>query len=134
MACDRQGWERTWLTTKVPIHDASGEVRRVLSASLDITDRKAAEARLAYLALHDPLTDLPNRTLFHDRLAQELRHADRHGTGVAVMCVDLDGFKEINDAYGHAGGDRLLVPWPSGCAPACARPTRSPAWAATSSR
>jgi diguanylate cyclase (GGDEF)-like protein/PAS domain S-box-containing protein len=109
MLCDRQGWERAWLTTKVPIVDGGGEVKRVLSASLDITARKAAEARLAHLALHDPLTDLPNRTLFHDRLAQELRHAERDGNGVAVMCVDLEGFKEINDAYGHGSGDALLV-------------------------
>ncbi len=109
MLCDRQGWERAWLTTKVPIVDGSGEVKRVLSASLDITERKAAEARLAHLALHDPLTDLPNRTLFHDRLAQQLRRAQRDGSGVAVICIDLDGFKDINDAYGHASGDALLV-------------------------
>jgi diguanylate cyclase (GGDEF)-like protein len=69
----------------------------------------AANARIEHLARHDPLTDLPNRLLFSDRLLQALRRADRNGHLVALHCLDLDHFKAINDRYGHVAGDRLLV-------------------------
>lgn len=91
-----------------------GRRGRIVAAALvleDITARKAAEARVAHLALHDPLTGLPNRALFQDRLAQALARARRAGGAgeqVAVMLLDLDGFKHVNDALGHATGDRLL--------------------------
>ena len=74
----------------------------------DITERKASEARIAYLAQHDPLTGLPNRTLLQDRLDQALAHAVRHGSRIAVLFLDLDRFKTINDSLGHMTGDRLL--------------------------
>jgi diguanylate cyclase (GGDEF)-like protein len=77
---------------------------------IDITDRRATEARLAHRALHDPLTGLPNRTLLIDRLAQAVRAAERdHGPGVTVLYLDLNDFKLINDTYGHATGDQVLV-------------------------
>jgi diguanylate cyclase (GGDEF)-like protein len=69
----------------------------------------AANARIEHLARHDPLTDLPNRLLFSDRLLQALRRADRNGHLVALHCLDLDHFKAINDRYGHVAGDRLLI-------------------------
>jgi diguanylate cyclase (GGDEF)-like protein len=69
----------------------------------------AANAHIEHLARHDPLTDLPNRLLFADRLSQALRRADRDGHLVAPHCLDLDHFKAINDRYGHVAGDRLLV-------------------------
>jgi diguanylate cyclase len=82
---------------------------RVGSISRDITERKQAELRLEYLAMHDSLTGLPNRQLFHDRLTQALERARRENHGMlAVMLLDLDNFKEVNDTYGHAYGDQLL--------------------------
>ncbi len=72
------------------------------------TVRKETEAQILHLAHHDPLTDLPNRTLFHDRLKQALARAKRHGRGVGVLFVDLDHFKLINDSLGHETGDALL--------------------------
>ena len=74
----------------------------------DITARKADERRIAHLALHDPLTDLPNRTLFWERLAAEIRAAGETGTRVAVLTCDLDRFKQVNDSLGHPAGDHLL--------------------------
>ena len=72
------------------------------------TVRKETEARILHLAHHDPLTDLPNRTLLYDRLKQALAQAKRHGRGVGVLFVDLDHFKSINDSLGHETGDALL--------------------------
>ncbi len=73
-----------------------------------VTVRKETEARIFHLAHHDPLTDLPNRTMFYDRLRQALAQARRHGRGVGVLFVDLDRFKPINDSLGHEMGDALL--------------------------
>jgi diguanylate cyclase (GGDEF)-like protein len=76
-------------------------------------ERKKAEERLAYLAQYDPLTGLANRALFHDRLEQALARATRSGDAVALLFVDLDRFKAVNDTVGHAGGDQFLqeVAW-----------------------
>ncbi|GIZ52496.1 putative bifunctional diguanylate cyclase/phosphodiesterase [Noviherbaspirillum aridicola] len=74
----------------------------------DITDLKRAERRILYQAYHDVLTDLPNRALFKDRLDLATIHASRNNTGIAVMFVDLDGFKLVNDTLGHHMGDQLL--------------------------
>ncbi|HEY7258706.1 MAG TPA: EAL domain-containing protein [Gaiellales bacterium] len=75
----------------------------------DVTERKQTEARLTHLALHDALTDLPNRALFQEHLNLAIAHAHRTGIGGAVLFVDLDDFKMINDGFGHAVGDALLV-------------------------
>jgi diguanylate cyclase (GGDEF)-like protein len=75
----------------------------------EITERKALEEQLEHQALHDPLTDLPNRTMFTDRLRQALARTKRHQQSLAVMFMDLDNFKVINDSLGHEKGDTLLV-------------------------
>ncbi len=72
-------------------------------------ERKRIERELSQLAKFDPLTGLPNRLLFHDRLAQAVQRIDRRDHAVALIFIDLDGFKAVNDRYGHAIGDRLLV-------------------------
>ncbi|MDP8948517.1 MAG: PAS domain S-box protein [Actinomycetota bacterium] len=84
-------------------------VGEIVVNSRDVSERKAAEERLAHQALHDPLTDLPNRVLFTDRLRQALARAKRRSGEVAVLFMDLDNLKVINDSLGHEAGDRLLV-------------------------
>jgi diguanylate cyclase (GGDEF)-like protein len=79
-----------------------------MGISHDITDRKEAEARIHYMALHDALTGLPNRSLLEDRLSQAISLASRYQKRVAVFMLDLDRFKNVNDSFGHYVGDRLL--------------------------
>ena len=96
---------RTFLTTKTPLRDSDGALAGVLTMSLDITERKRAEAQLAFQARHDFLTALPNRSALYQRL----REALTEGRAVALHFIDLDRFKLINDGLGHHIGDRLLV-------------------------
>jgi len=79
-----------------------------LVAVVDITERRKAEARIAFMAHHDGLTNLPNRELYQDRLREALERSESANTRVAVLCVDLDLFKNVNDSFGHPVGDRLL--------------------------
>ena len=75
----------------------------------DVTERKELEARLLHLSAHDPLTGLPNRLLFRDRLRHALERGHREHTPTCVLVLDLDGFKAVNDRYGHPTGDAVLV-------------------------
>jgi diguanylate cyclase (GGDEF)-like protein/PAS domain S-box-containing protein len=92
-----------------PIRDGTGTVVGASSIARDISERKAFEAQLEHQALHDPLTGLANRTLLQDRLERMLARTQRLGTRVAVLFLDLDDFKVVNDTYGHDAGDRLLM-------------------------
>jgi diguanylate cyclase (GGDEF)-like protein/PAS domain S-box-containing protein len=83
-------------------------VAGVVATYRDVTERKAFEHQLRHLAFHDPLSQLPNRALFLDRLEQALARAERHRRAVAVLFVDLDNFKVVNDSLGHQAGDTLL--------------------------
>ena len=80
----------------------------IVGMALDITERNRAQRQLSYLAFYDPLTDLPNRALFFDRFGQTLVQSKRDGFPFALLLLDLDGFKAVNDAYGHETGDALL--------------------------
>ena len=92
----------------VLVRDADGNPLYIQSTSHNISERKNIEQQLHYLATHDPLTGLPNRSLFFDRLQQALARARRTELKVAILFIDLDGFKQVNDTYGHAIGDRIL--------------------------
>jgi len=91
-----------------PIRNSSGEVYRIVGIAQDITSRKEQEAHIQYLAYHDALTGLPNRALVMNRLDQALAQAQRHKQMLAVLFIDLDRFKTINDTLGHPAGDMLL--------------------------
>jgi len=91
-----------------PVVTGNGSPERYVVTLQDVTDEVAATEALAFQAMHDHLTGLPNRALFLDRLNLELSHAERTGTGLAVMFLDLDRFKVINDGLGHQSGDELL--------------------------
>jgi diguanylate cyclase (GGDEF)-like protein/PAS domain S-box-containing protein len=86
-----------------------GDPPHVVTIVEDITERKALEAALVHRSLHDPLTGLPNRILFGDRLRHALERGNRERTPTCVLGIDLDGFKEINDRHGHPVGDAVLV-------------------------
>lgn len=91
-----------------PVTIGSEEPSTFVATVQDVTEEVAATEALAFRAMHDALTGLPNRALFLDRLGVELAHSARAGSDLAVMFLDLDGFKVINDGMGHQAGDELL--------------------------
>jgi diguanylate cyclase (GGDEF)-like protein/PAS domain S-box-containing protein len=98
-----------WIANRAQVHrNPEGHAVRMVGVAMDITDRKLAEQRIAHMAHHDALTGLPNRVLLRDRIQQAIAQAHRNGTQLAVLFIDLDRFKMINDSLGHQLGDRLL--------------------------
>ncbi|MFI3155956.1 MAG: PAS domain S-box protein [Methylococcaceae bacterium] len=91
-----------------PVKNEHGEITHFVSVTEDISERKHSESVIRHLAFYDPLTDLPNRTLFRDRLEQAIILAERNGNSFALMYLDLDRFKNVNDTLGHPMGDCLL--------------------------
>ena len=104
----KDGTRFTILLSATTVRAPDGSAIMSRATVFDITDRNLAEQRIAQLAQHDPLTGLPNRTLLRDRLEQAIAHAHRDGTCAAVLFLDLDRFKTVNDSLGHDAGDRLL--------------------------
>jgi diguanylate cyclase (GGDEF)-like protein/PAS domain S-box-containing protein len=99
-----------WVSsTKMPLRDEGGRIIGTFGISRDVTAQIQAEKALAHQAIHDPLTGLPNRIALIDRLSQALLAIERHPARVAVLFIDLDNFKEINDSYGHDAGDLVLA-------------------------
>jgi diguanylate cyclase (GGDEF)-like protein/PAS domain S-box-containing protein len=96
-----------WLSISA-VRDDAGALTHYVGVFTDISAIKTSEAELAYLAHHDSLTRLPNRVLFQTRLQRSLLEAERNGTHAAVLMLDLDRFKDVNDSYGHFAGDELL--------------------------
>ncbi|MBK9236715.1 MAG: PAS domain S-box protein [Rhodoferax sp.] len=149
----RQAWIHelqktgTLVGYETPLNDKSGRVRQamfsceiitidgvehILSYVQDVTERKETEARIEFLAHHDPLTSLPNRVLFRDRFSLATAWAERSSGKVALLYVDLDHFKTINEHWATRWATSCCNKWRSACASACATPTPSAARAVTS--
>ncbi|WP_035704715.1 sensor domain-containing protein [Bradyrhizobium genomosp. I (2014)] len=100
---------RLFLTRRATVLNDAGEPQYLIKTHEDVTDRRQTESRMAHMAYHDGLTDLPNRAAFLQALTQMIEACEGTREEFAVLCVDLDGLKEVNDVFGHALGDKLLI-------------------------
>ncbi len=99
---------RVVTATRLPVKAADGKPQYLISVINDLTERKRSEQRIEHMALHDPLTDLPNRAAFNDCIISTIALAAPSRENFALLCMDLDRFKAVNDVFGHAVGDALL--------------------------
>src|SRR3984893_7150080 len=104
----KEGW-RLSLPRRMTVLDEDGEPKYLIKTHEDVTDRRQTESRMAHMPYHDGLTDLPNRAAFLQALTQMIEACAGTSEEFAVLCVDLDGLKEVNDVFGHATGDKLLI-------------------------
>jgi diguanylate cyclase (GGDEF)-like protein/PAS domain S-box-containing protein len=100
---------RLFLTRRVTVLDDAGEPQYLIKTHEDVTDRRQTESRMAHMAYHDGLTDLPNRAAFLQALTQMIEACTEAEEEFAVLSIDLDGLTEVNDVFGHATGDKLLI-------------------------
>ncbi|MBC8102389.1 MAG: GGDEF domain-containing protein [Cytophagales bacterium] len=107
-ASSQEGRERTYQIQVLPVRDDAGNILAGMAMTQDVTEQRRAEASIRWQAHHDALTGLPNRALLRDRMEQVFALSERTGEFSALLFLDLDRFKQINDTFGHSVGDRLL--------------------------
>lgn len=133
ICCRAKSGALYWLDSAiVPLKDGHSGIERYISIQIDCTERKLAQERINELAFYDQLTGLPNRTLLLERLEQALTTGSRSGQYGALLFIDIDNFKTLNDTLGHDMGDFLLEKVGQRLTE-CVRPTPSRGWAATNS-
>ncbi len=108
MRCKNGGWVWILERARVVERSESGRALRMIGTRADMTERRKSEERIRWLALHDPLTGLPNRALFHDMLTAAISAADKGRGSCGLLFIDVDNFKRINDTHGHEEGDKAL--------------------------
>ena len=106
--CTAEGEERTIAWHNGVLRGEDGRITGTVSSGEDVTERRAAERQITYLAFHDRLTGLPNRTLLEEHLAVAVARASRQENSLALLFLDLDNFKLVNDSFGHIAGDELI--------------------------